>query len=68
MLIVEAQGYSYNIMDTLDKCPITSSIPSPREEVLELVDGLVSLHIPNVYICVTSRPEHDMRAACRVLS
>jgi hypothetical protein len=63
--MVEAQGHSYNIMDALDKRPITSSIPSPREEVLELVDELVSLHIPIVDICITSRPEHDMQAAGR---
>ena len=49
-------------MDALDECPITSTIPSPREEVLELVEELVGLHLPNVHICVTSRPEHDIQA------
>ena len=53
-------GPTYIIMDALDECPITSTIPSPREDILELVDELVSLHLPNVYICVTSRPEHDI--------
>ena len=42
-------------------CLVTSSIPSPREEVLELVGELVGLGIPNVNIFVTSRPEHDFR-------
>jgi hypothetical protein len=48
-------------MDALDECPITPTIPSPREDVLELVDELISLHLPDVHICVTSRPEHDIR-------
>ena len=63
MLTLEAQGPTYIIMDALDECPITSTIPSPREEVLELVEELVGLHLPNVHICVTSRPEHDIQAA-----
>ena len=61
MLTLEASGPTYIIMDALDECPITSTIPSPREDVLELVDELVSLHLPNLHICVTSRPEHDIR-------
>jgi hypothetical protein len=61
MLTLEAQGPTYIVMDALDECPITSTIPSPREEVLELVDELVGLHLPNVHICVTSRPEHDIQ-------
>jgi hypothetical protein len=68
MLTSEAQGPTYIIMDALDECPITSTIPSPREEVLELVDELVRLHLPNVHICVTSRPEHDIQAVLKHLS
>ena len=62
MLTVGAQGATYIIMDALDECPITSTIPSPREEVLEFVEELVGLHLPNVHLCVTSRPEHDIQA------
>jgi hypothetical protein len=62
MLALEAPGQpTYVIIDALDECPITSTIPSPREDVLGLVDELVSLHLPNLHICVTSRPEHDIR-------
>jgi hypothetical protein len=56
MLTFETQGPTYIIMDALDECPVTSTTPSPREEVLEFVDELVGLHLPNVHICVTSRP------------
>jgi hypothetical protein len=68
MLAVEAQGPTYIIMDALDECPITSSIPSPREEVLDLVEELVGLHLPNVHICVTSRPEHDIQTIFKDLT
>ena len=68
MLTLEAQGPIYIIMDALDECPITSTIPSPREEVLELVEELVGLHLPNVYICVTSRPEHGIQAVLKRLT
>jgi hypothetical protein len=68
MLTLEAQGPTYIIMDALDECPITSTIPSPREEVLEFVDELVNLRLPNVHICVTSRPEHDIQAVLACLT
>ena len=68
MLTLEAQGPTYIIMDALDECPITSTIPSPREEVLEFVDELVGLHLPNVHICITSRPEHDIQAVLNHLT
>jgi hypothetical protein len=61
MLTLDAQGPTYIIMDGLDECPIASTIPSPREEVLGLVEELVGLHLPNAHICVTSRPEHDIQ-------
>jgi hypothetical protein len=68
MLAVDAQGPTYIIMDALDECPITSTVPSPREEVLELVDQLAGLHLSNIHICVTSRPEHDIRAVLKCLT
>ena len=61
MLAIEGERPTYIILDALDECPVTSSIPSPREEVLELVEDLVGLHLPNVHICVTSRPESDIQ-------
>ena len=68
MLSLEAQGPTYIIMDALDECPITSTIPSPREEVLEFVDEIVGLQLLNVHVCVTSRPEHDIQAILKYLT
>jgi hypothetical protein len=68
MLTHEAQGPTYIIMDALDECPTTSGVPSPREGVLGFVDELVGLHIKNLHICVTSRPEHDIHAVLEPLT
>jgi hypothetical protein len=51
----------YLIMDALDESPNTSGIPSPRDMVLQLLEELVDLSLPNLHICVTSRPEFDIR-------
>jgi len=48
-------------MDAVDECPDTSGIPSHRERVLQFVKELVELDLPNLHICVTSRPEVDIR-------
>ena len=61
MLVLPNQGPVYLILDGLDECPNTSEIPPTRKRVLDLVKDLVSLRLPNLHICVTSRPEVDIR-------
>ena len=61
MLTFSDQHPIYLIMDALDESPDTSGIPSPREMVLQLLKDLVDLSLPNLHICVTSRPEFDIR-------
>ena len=51
----------YVIIDALDECPNTSAVPSFREEVLNLLELLINSQIPNLRICVTSRPEADIK-------
>jgi hypothetical protein len=53
----------YLIIDALDECPGSSGMPSPREQVLDLLKDLVGLSLPNLHLCVTSRPEIDIRNA-----
>ncbi len=60
MLTVAAQHPIFIIMDALDECP-ESGMPTPREAVLNFVMDLVRLQIPNLHICVTSRPEIDIQ-------
>ena len=62
MLTLSDQRPIYLILDALDECPNWSGIPSPREQVLTLVKELVNLRLPHLHICVTSRPEFDIRA------
>jgi len=66
MLTLPDQRPIYLIMDALDESPNTSGesgIPSARERVLQLLKELVDLRLPNLQICVTSRPEIDIRNA-----
>ena len=61
MLTLPDQTPIYLIIDALDESPNTSGIPSARERVLHLLKELVDLRLPNVHICITSRPEIDIR-------
>ena len=61
MLNLPGQGPIYIIVDALDECPNSSGTPSAREEVLELIEELVDLDLPNAHLCVASRPETDIR-------
>ena len=51
----------YLIVDALDECPNDSGIPSSREKVLKLVEELIGVNRPNLRLCITSRPEFDIR-------
>jgi hypothetical protein len=61
MLRLPGQPPIYIIIDALDECPDTSGPPSPRELVLNLIEDLVELHLPNLRLCITSRPEVDIQ-------
>ena len=63
MLTLPDQGPVYLIIDALDECPDTSGVPSAREQVLNLVKELVSLELPSLHICITSRPEVNISEA-----
>ncbi len=68
MLNLPRQGPIYIIVDALDECPNLSGTPSAREEVLELIGELVDLKLPNVNLCVASRPEMDIRLVLEPLT
>jgi hypothetical protein len=51
----------YLIVDALDECPTPSDIRSPRADVLNLIKDLVDTQNPNLRMCVTSRPELDIK-------
>jgi hypothetical protein len=62
ILALPSNGRTYIILDALDECPKSIGTPSPRESVLELVSWLIKLGYPNLHVCVTSRPEADIKA------
>jgi len=68
ILLSSAQVPVYLIVDALDECPNNSGMPTPREEVLDLVEDLDNLHLPNLHICVTSRSEIDIRTVLEPLA
>jgi hypothetical protein len=68
MLTFPDQCPIYLIMDALDESPNTSGIPSPREMVLQFLKDLINLSLPNLHICVTSRPEFDIRHSLESLT
>lgn len=63
-----AQDPVYLIVDALDEFPKNSGMPSPREQVLELIKDLVDMSSPNLHICVTSLPEIDIKTSLEPLT
>jgi hypothetical protein len=68
MLRLPGQGPIYIVVDALDECPNFPGRPSARDEVLELIEGLVELKLPNLHLCVASRPEMDIRTVVEPLT
>ena len=63
LLSLPGQAPAYLIVDALDECPNISmpSHQSHRDQVLGLLKDLVDSKFPNLRICVTSRPESDIK-------
>jgi len=61
MLSLPGQGALYLIIDALDESPNSSGYPTSRERVLDALQALIKLELPQVHFCITSRPEIDIR-------
>ena len=68
MLRLPGQGSLYVIIDALDESPNTSGLMPPRSEVLGIIQDLVDLGLSHFHLCVTSRPEVDIREALEPMS
>jgi hypothetical protein len=55
-------------MDALDECPNKYGFPSAREQVLDLIEGLVGLRLPSLHLCVISCPEVGVRTSLQPLA
>jgi hypothetical protein len=58
----------YLIVDGLDESPNTSTQSDHRDRVLSFLDGLVNAQLQNLRLCVTSRPEVDIRGILEPLA
>ena len=67
LLGLPGQASIFLIIDALDECPNTP-LPSPRKEVLVLLEDLIDSSLPNLRICVTSRPEADIKLVLEPLT
>jgi hypothetical protein len=68
VLALPGHGRLYIIVDALDESPNRPGIPSPREKVLQLMKDLVGLRQPDTQVCITSRPEVDIRTLLEPLA
>jgi hypothetical protein len=68
VLALPGHGKVYMIVDALDESPNKPGIPSPREKVLQFIKELVNLRHPDIRVCVTSRPEVDIRTVLEPLA
>ena len=68
MLAIVGSGPVYLVVNALDECPNDSGMPSSRERTLTTLKELVELHHSNLRLCVTSRPEYDIRTTLEPLA
>jgi hypothetical protein len=68
MLSLPGQGPIYIFIDAVDECPNFPGRPSARDEVLELIEEVVDLKLPNLHLCVASRLEMDIRTVLEPLT
>jgi hypothetical protein len=68
MLSQPGKAPTYILIDAVDECPNFSGMPSAREEVLGLIEEVVDLKLPNIHLCVASRPEMDIRMVLEPLT
>ena len=68
ILEVPGQAPIYLILDGLDECSNISTLPTPREKVLNHLEELINLRLTNLRICATSRPETDIKFALERLA
>ena len=61
LLELSGQPPVYLIVDGLDECPHTSASPSPRQQVLTFIVQLIESRHTNLRVCVTGRPEMDIK-------
>ena len=68
LLELPRQTPMFFIVDALDECLNAPALSSPREKVLILLKDLIDSKHPNLRICITSRPDVDIKAVLNPLA
>jgi hypothetical protein len=68
LLELPGQAPVYLIVDALDECSNTPTLSSSRKTVLKFLKHLIDSELPSLRICVTSRPEADIKVAIQPLT
>ena len=68
LLGLPGQAPVYLIVDALDECSDTSALSPSRRKVLTLVEDIMGSNLPNLRICITSRPETDIKVVLEPLT
>jgi hypothetical protein len=68
LLGLPGQAPVFLIIDALDESSNASALSSSRAEVLTLLEDLIDSQLPNLQICVTSRPEADIKSVLQPLT
>jgi hypothetical protein len=68
MLDLPGQLPIYIVIDALDECPNNTGAPSSRKKVLCFTKDLIGRKHPNLYLCITSRPEQDIQSTLNPLT
>jgi hypothetical protein len=68
MLELQGQLPIYIIVDALDECSNHTGSPSPRKKVIKFLQDLTRWRHPNLYLCITSRPEQDIQSTLNPLT
>ena len=68
LLELPRQTPIFLIVDALDECLNTPALSSPREKVLILLKDFIDSKLSHLRVCVTSRPEVDIKAILEPLT
>jgi hypothetical protein len=68
ILNLPGQAPIYLIVDALEECLNSSTSSSSGEQVLLFVEDLIDAQLPNLRMCVTSRPEANITGVLKPLA
>ena len=68
ILNLPGQAPIYLIVDALEECLNSSTPSSSGEQVLLFVENLINVRLPNLRMCVTSRPEANITGVLEPLT